>query len=76
MTKDDEHRVRLDCYIPKSMKFQFDDKKKGTIVRVDENEVCLYETMFRAGLKLPFPKVIRELLGRLNVAPHQLVPNA
>lgn len=45
------------------------------VVRTKENEVCLYEPMFRAGLKLPFPRVVRELLSYLNLALDQIVPN-
>lgn len=33
-----------------------------------ENEVCLYEQAFHAGLRLPFPMIVRELLARLRLA--------
>ena len=45
------------------------------MVHSDYHEVCLYEAMFKAGFRLPFLLVARELLGYLNLAPHQLVPN-
>lgn len=41
-----------------------------------ENEVCLYEEAFRAGLRLPFPRIVRDLLSILHLAPGQLMPNA
>lgn len=45
------------------------------MVRSDRNEVCLYEAMFLAGLKLPFPRLVWEFLNYLNLAPHQIIPN-
>lgn len=41
-----------------------------------ENKVCLYEEAFHAGLQLPFPRIIRDLLARFRLAPGQLMPNA
>lgn len=41
-----------------------------------ENEVCLYEEAFRASLRLPFSRIVRDLLSRLRLAPGQLMPNA
>lgn len=41
-----------------------------------ENEVCLYEQDFHAGLRLPFSRIVRELLARLRLAPGQLTLNA
>ena len=48
LTKADERRVRMECYIPKNVKICFDDESKGAVVRSDYHEVCLYEAMFRA----------------------------
>jgi hypothetical protein len=42
----------------------------------DSHEVCLYETMFWAGFRLPFIRIVRELLSFFNLSPHQLSPNA
>jgi hypothetical protein len=36
----------------------------------------VYEDMFEIGFRLPFPKIVRELLHYLQIAPHQLAPNA
>jgi hypothetical protein len=36
----------------------------------------VYEDMFKAGFRFPFPRVVRELLHYLKIAPHQLTPNA
>jgi hypothetical protein len=52
------------------------DGKSGAVARSDIHEVCVYEHMFRAGLRLPFIPIIRELLSFLNLSPHQLSPNA
>jgi hypothetical protein len=39
-------------------------------------EVCLYFHSFEAGLRLPFPQIVREVLNYFSIAPSQLVPNA
>ena len=46
------------------------------MVRSDCHEVCVYETMFRAGFRLHFLPVVREFLGYLDLALHQIAPNA
>jgi hypothetical protein len=45
-------------------------------VHTDSHKVCLYETMFQASFRLPFLPVVWELLHRLGLALHQIVPNA
>jgi hypothetical protein len=76
LTNADEHRVRLDCYIPKSVKLCFDDGNQGTVVHADSHKVWLYKTMFRAGFRLPFTSITRGRLCHLGLAPHQIVPIA
>ena len=68
----DEPRIRAECHIPRYMKICFDTEKSGAIVRLDTHKVCLYEAMFKASFRLPFIPVVRELLGFLNLAPHQI----
>jgi hypothetical protein len=72
----DERRIRRECFIPSFIKIRFDENKSGAVARSDVHEVCVYEHMFKAGLRLPFIPIIRELLGFLNLSPHQLSPNA
>jgi hypothetical protein len=38
-------------------------------------EVCIYERMFKAGLRFPLSKIARDLLCYLRVAPYQIAPN-
>jgi hypothetical protein len=76
LSRADEHRIKAKCFIPRFVKIRFDEEKKGAIVRSDYHEVCVYEAMFRVGFRLPFLSMVRELLNYLNLAPHQLVPNA
>jgi hypothetical protein len=76
LRKADERRIRQEFSIPRLVKLCFDDEKKGAIVHTNAHEVCLYETMFRAGFRLPFLRVVRELLSNVNLAPHQIMPNA
>lgn len=52
------------------MDLQFDEGQNGVVVQEDVHEVCLYEAMFKAGLRLPFPKVAQDVMSHLNLAPH------
>jgi hypothetical protein len=45
----DEGRIRRECFIPSFIKIRFDNNESGAVARSDSHEVCLYETMFRAG---------------------------
>jgi hypothetical protein len=51
-------------------------EKSSVVVRSDTHEVCLYEAMFRAGFRLPFISIVRDLLSFLDVSPHHLSPNS
>ena len=72
----EERRIRLECFIPRFVKIRFDEEKSSAVVRLDCHEVYLYETMFKAGFRLLFLPIVRELLQYLDLPPHQLVPNA
>ena len=50
--------IRAKCHISRYMKIRFDTEKSGAVVRTDTHEVCLYETMFKAGFRLPFIPVV------------------
>jgi hypothetical protein len=76
LSASDERRIRRECHIPSFIKIRFDGNNSGAVARSDAHEICVYEHMFRAGLRLPFIPIIRELLGFLNLSPHQLSPNA
>jgi hypothetical protein len=75
-TRADEPQLREKYSIPPSVKLRFDTKNEGAMVRKDKHEICVYEEMFEVGFRFPFPKVVRELLHYLQIAPHQLAPNA
>jgi hypothetical protein len=72
----DEVQLREKYSIPSSVRLRFDTKNDGAMVRKEEHEICVYEDMFEAGFRFPFPKVVRELLHYLQITPHQLAPNA
>jgi hypothetical protein len=76
ITGADEPRLRKAYSIPSSVKLRFDTKDKGAVVCENEHEVCVYEDMLEAGFKFLFPRVVREMLHYLRIAPHQLAPNA
>jgi hypothetical protein len=72
----DEPQLREKYSIPTSVRLRFGTENEGAMVRKDEHEICVYEDMFETGFRFPFPKVVRELLHYLQIAPHQLAPNA
>jgi hypothetical protein len=72
----DEGHIRRECFIPSFIKIRFDDNNFGVVARSDTHEVCVYETMFWAGFRLPSIRIVRVLLSFLNLSPHQLSPNA
>jgi hypothetical protein len=76
ITSADEARLRSSYSIPSLITLRFAAKKEGATVRDDVHEICVYEDMFKAGFRFPFPRVVRELLHYLQIAPHQLTPNA
>jgi hypothetical protein len=76
ITSADEARLRSLYSIPSSITLQFATKNTGATVQDDTHEVCVYEDMFKAGFRFPFPRVVRELLHYLKIASHQLTPNA
>jgi hypothetical protein len=42
---------------------------------IDGGDVTLFERMFMAGLRLPFPEIARDFVLFLMVAPSQIMPN-
>jgi hypothetical protein len=43
---------------------------------IDGGDITLYERMFLAGLRLPFPEIARDFVLFLMIAPSQIMPNA
>jgi hypothetical protein len=76
LSKADERRIRKESFIPPFVKIRFAERGAGALVRSDRHEVCVYETMFRAGFRLPFLPMVLDLLNYLDLSPHQLAPNA
>jgi hypothetical protein len=76
LTNVDAGCFKAECFIPNFIKIRFDTEKSGAVARSDSHEVCLYEAMFKAGFRLPFIPIVRELFSFLNLSPHQLSPNA
>jgi hypothetical protein len=76
ITSADEARLRNSYSIPSSITLRFATKNTGATVQDDTHEVCVYEYMFKAGFRFPFPRVVRELLHYLKITLHQLTPNA
>jgi len=54
---------------------RFADYDTRAIVSEKTREVCLYESIFEAGLRLPFPTIAWELLCYLHIDSSQIKPN-
>jgi hypothetical protein len=59
--------------IPSTINLHFPSPSLSPLENV--GEICVYERMLKAGLRFPFPKIARELLCYLGVAPFQIAPN-
>jgi hypothetical protein len=70
ITGADEPRLRRAYSIPPSIQLCFDTKDTGAIVHEDEHEVCVYKDMFGASFRFLFPRIVREMLHYLRIAPH------
>lgn len=71
-TFEDEPRIRHSYDIPSSVQLYFKDSANDAF---DGGDVCLYEKMFMAGLRLSFSPLARELLQYLHMGSSQIRPN-
>jgi hypothetical protein len=65
--------LRVNYDIDKSVRLHFQDPSALSITGGD---ISLFERMFMAGLRLPFPDIAWEFLLYLKVAPSQIFPNS
>jgi hypothetical protein len=65
--------LRVNYDIDNSVSLHFQDPSS---LHIRGGDVSLFERMFMAGLRLPFPDIARELLLHLRVAPSQIFPNS
>jgi hypothetical protein len=65
--------LRLNYEISPTVKLFY--QAPGTRV-IDGGDVTLFERMFLAGLRLPFPEIAQDFVLFLMVAPSQIMPNA
>jgi hypothetical protein len=68
-------RLRKAYAIPEEVIICIPRKNEGATPSGYNREVVVYEAMFKAGLSLPLPLMIHELLTELNLAPSQIKPN-
>lgn len=65
-----------DCAILDSVKIIIPDASAQAKPDDLIHEVCGYEQMFKASVRLSFPPEVWELLSKLRLAPSQIKPNA
>jgi hypothetical protein len=67
----DEFRLRNNYnLLPSVLHFQ-----NPVTLEIRGGDIVIYERMLLAGLRLPFPKIARELILYLGVSPSQIAPN-
>jgi hypothetical protein len=65
--------LRVNYDIDNSVRLHFQD---SSVLSIPGGDITLFERMFMAGLRLPFPDIAREFLLYLKVAPSQIFPNS
>ncbi|XP_059459492.1 uncharacterized protein LOC132189035 [Corylus avellana] len=65
--------LRNNYDIPSTVVLHFPSPSSSPLANL--GEVCVYERMLKAGLRFPLPRIARELLCHLGVAPFQIAPN-
>jgi hypothetical protein len=65
-------RLRRVYAIPSSVVLRFVDPDKDAIVSDKFLEVCLYENMLKASLRLPFHPLVHDFLFYFNLTPSQI----
>jgi hypothetical protein len=65
--------LRTNYDIGDSVRLHFQDP---SALSIPGGDITLFERMFMAGLRLPFPDIAREFLLHLKVAPSQIFPNS
>jgi hypothetical protein len=68
--------LRAEYGIASSVELRMPEAGADLVKLVVEDGIALAEDQLRAGLRLPFPSVVREVLWRLSLAPAQLTPSA
>jgi hypothetical protein len=69
----DEKVLSHNYDIPTSISLHFPDKSTKMIVGL--GDICVYECMFLAGIRLPFPPIVQEFLSFLGIVSGQLMPS-
>lgn len=75
LTSQDENRLRKVYGIPNNVNIRFPANDERVALDGRTREVCVDESMFIAGVRLPFLPVIQDLLAYLGLAPSQVKPN-
>jgi hypothetical protein len=75
LSENDVERLRSSYGIPETVTIRIPGQHEGANPLSYNRETVVYEAMFKAGLTLPLPPMIRELLAELNLAPSQIKPN-
>jgi hypothetical protein len=75
LTNADEGRIRAECFIPNFIKIRFDMESQVLWPVQTPTRSVYTRPCSRPDFRLPFIPIVRELLGFLDLSPHQLSPN-
>jgi hypothetical protein len=73
---EDAERLRETYEIPDGVEIRIPGLKDDIFGNIKGHEVCIFEKSLKAGLQLPFPQVVREILHILEMAPTELKAGA
>ncbi|GFP89550.1 hypothetical protein PHJA_001098600 [Phtheirospermum japonicum] len=76
LTYQDVERFKSLSYFPTHWECYVPGPEDGGLSMAPHFSLCLYEDMFRAGVRFPLHPSICEILNFYNVCPAQLAPNA
>jgi hypothetical protein len=72
----DVERLRETYEIPDGVEIRIPGPKDGIFGNTNRHEVCIFEESLKAGLQLPFPQVVREILHIVEMAPTEVKAGA
>ena len=75
VTKDELNKLRYLYKIPQSVEVRAQEAYEW-INWVIPGWVALYELMFRDGMRMQIPKLVRDVCDHYEIGPSQLMPNA
>jgi hypothetical protein len=76
VTEDDVPKLMKLCYFSEAKKGLIRFGREEITLKPEKDEVVVFKSFFKAGLRFPLNEMIADLLGKFGIYLHQLTPNA